>query len=137
MVIMIDIFIFLIYGSDMKYLYKNERFVNQTKIRVTSLFIFFLFCKAGVGQSTSANTLLVSSSSNDSLLTLNYEPLGMVNNLLVQINDSGGRTIFIDNKYRFSGNYQAVYDVSLWKADVVYVQLIADEKHFNKRVRLR
>lgn len=105
--------------------------------RAGILFVCFLLCKPADSQTLSQDALLVSCSNNDSIITINYQPSGVVYNLLVQISDSGGRTIFLENKYKISGRYQCKYNASVWKEDFVYVQLIADDKRFNKKIKLR
>lgn len=106
-------------------------------VRVSALFILLLFCRRADAQITAANDLRVYCSNNDSIIAINYRPAGIVYNLLVQISDSGGRTVFLENKHKFSGNYQCIYNANLWKGDFLYVQLIADDKRFNKKIELK
>jgi hypothetical protein len=113
---------------------KKRRFLGS---HIAAVLLLVLFCKSFYAQTANKNTPFFSCSNRDCLVSVDYQPEGAVANLLVQISDSGGRTIFLENKHKVSGNYHCTFNASEWKGGVVYVQLIADDKHFNEKIKLK
>ena len=109
----------------------------RTYGRTSVLLVFLMLNLPAYAQVAEGNALQVFCTSKGSAITVSYRPPGVVHNLLVQISDSGGRTVFLENKYKFSGSYQCVFNAGLWEHDVLQVQLIADNKRFNKTIKLR
>jgi hypothetical protein len=60
----------------------------------------------------------------------------VIYNLLVIISDSTGRTIFLDNQYRFKGNYSNTIDLETEKKGNYFLKIIKDEKRIEKNLRI-
>jgi hypothetical protein len=60
----------------------------------------------------------------------------VIYNLLVIISDSTGRTIFLDNQYRFKGNYSNTIDLETEKKGNYSLKIIKDEKRIEKNLRI-
>lgn len=89
-----------------------------------------------VGQSKDESVVNIFSNINLNNVSINYNTHGIVYNLLVKISDQEGRTIFLDNKYFFKGNYQQIVDMTNQKKGFYYVEIIGDEKRINKKIEL-
>ena len=107
------------------------------RLHAAGLLLLMLFCKPFCAQTINEGISPFSCSNRDCIVSVYYQPEGAVANLLVLISDSGGRTIFLENKHKVSGNYRCTFNASEWKDDIVYVQLIADNKHFNEKIKLK
>lgn len=117
----------------------KEPVVHPLKINLCFYLIAFLLCSSAfvIAQTSNANELNIFSDSNLQNIQINYQPQGVVYNLLVQVSDSNGHTIFLDNRYKFSGNYLKSFDMKNQKKGVYFVQIIGDDKHINKKIELK
>lgn len=60
-----------------------------------------------------------------------------IHNLLVVITDSTGQTVFLDNRYRFKGNYKHSVDFKEYHKGWYLVQIIGDDEKINKKVDVK
>jgi hypothetical protein len=57
-----------------------------------------------------------------------------IENLLVMITDTLGNTLFLDNKYRFEGEYQQSLDLSRAGKGKYRLSIIADQRRSNRDI---
>lgn len=67
-------------------------------------------------------------------LIISFTPAGTVNNLLVLVTDSAGRTLFLDNKYRFTGPYQERCNLAASGKGTYHLSIILDEKKDTREI---
>jgi hypothetical protein len=58
-------------------------------------------------------------------------------NLLVIVTDSLGQTVFLDNKYKFKGDYKHSIDFKEYKKGSYSVKIIADDEKVMKKIDVR
>jgi hypothetical protein len=58
-------------------------------------------------------------------------------NLLVLITDSLGQTYFLDNRYRFKGNYKHSVDFKDYHKGVYSVKIIGDDDKIDKKINVK
>ena len=58
-------------------------------------------------------------------------------NLLVLITDSIGQTVFLDNRYRFKGDYKHSIDFKEYNRGQYLVQIIGDNQKINKKIDVK
>ncbi|MES2590257.1 MAG: T9SS type A sorting domain-containing protein [Bacteroidota bacterium] len=123
----------------MIYFLKTNQLNNQNKPTLFFYLIFILVLSPllSSAQQSDGNAIKIYSDSSHQNIQIDYEPQGMVYNLLVQVSDSSGRTIFLDNRYKFSGSYQKSFDMKNQKKGIYFVQIIGDDKHINKKIELK
>jgi hypothetical protein len=98
-----------------------------------------LICQPALGQNPSAKSLPVEYRISDDPLknkmNIDFEIVQPVYNLLVIVHDSTGKTIFLENRYRFTGKYQR--EVELINKGTFFLQIVRDEERFNKTVMIK
>lgn len=80
------------------------------KIFVTLAFLFGI--SAGAEAQATGKTLPPLALAAGEPLQISFVEPKNIDNLLVIVSDSTGRTIFLDNKYRFEGTYKHRLDLS-------------------------
>ncbi|MCW3075674.1 MAG: hypothetical protein JWO32_283 [Bacteroidetes bacterium] len=65
---------------------------------------------------------------------IEFSALKEISNLLVLITDSLGQTIFLDNQYRFKGNYKIHADLSNNLKGKYTVRIIGDEQKIDRKI---
>lgn len=97
-----------------------------------------LFISTGfTNVSNSGVELQIELDTNQSAIQINYTPQRIVYNLLIHINDSKGRTIFLENRYNVSGSYQCRFDMKNQPKGTYLVEIIGDNNHINKQIELK
>lgn len=59
-----------------------------------------------------------------------------ISNLLVMISDSLGRTVFLDDQYRFKGKYKQSVELKEEGKGNYFVQIIKDNERFKKSIKI-
>jgi len=78
--------------------------------------------------------ITLSSDSTSHCLSLCLSTLQPADNLLIFVSDACGATIFLDNKRRFSGNYEKLIDLSAACPGYCTIRITQDNERFEYRV---
>ncbi len=73
-------------------------------------------------------------SKNRKMVNLEFISKEEIQDLLVIVHDSSGVTVFMDNQYRFKGNYK--YTIDLKKRGEYFLEIIRDEEHYTQKIKL-
>lgn len=96
-----------------------------------------LFLSGGFTYQQNVAELQLSFDARRQAIQVNYIPQGIVSNLLIHVNDSKGQTIFLENRYNVSGNYQCNVDIKDQPKGAYFVEVISDSKHINKQIDIK
>lgn len=99
--------------------------------------IVVLFILVGFRLKENADELHINFDSSRQAILVNYTPKGVVNNLLIHVNDSKGQTVFLENRYNVSGNYKCSVDIKGQPGGSYFVEIIGDSKHINKQIDIK
>ena len=100
--------------------------------------LVLLFVSTGfTNSSKNGAELQIDFDASQSTIRINYTPQGIVYNLLIHVNDPKGRTVFLENRYNVSGNYQCSFDMKKQPKGTYLVEIIGDDKHINKQIELK
>jgi hypothetical protein len=102
-------------------------------------FVFFAWFLGAGGfaqnKGLPGNDVSVTSSLNK--IEVAFDASNEIYNLLVLITDSTGKTIFLDNKYRFKGKYLKSFDLGKSKKGNFNVQVHRDDVHSKKTINVK
>jgi hypothetical protein len=109
-----------------------------TKGLINLLFLILFFSPAlAIAQSEKdATEIRIAKISGNKKVSIEFNNEKEIYNLLVLITDSTGRTVFLDNRYRFKGNYKNTVDFQGEKNGNYKLKVILDEKHMDKNLRI-
>jgi hypothetical protein len=96
-----------------------------------------VFSAVCIGQPAEYNEFNIFNDKEHQSITIAYDAHDIVYNLLVHISDKSGRTVFLDNRYKFSGNYSRSFDMKKREKGMYYIEIIGDNKHINKQFELK
>src|ERR1051326_8015938 len=82
------------------------------------------------------NDVQVHSDSLNQIINVEFPAQATIYNLLVHLNDSAGNTLFLDNQYKFSGNYKRSINLKKQGRGTYYLEIIKDNEHINKKIKL-
>ncbi|MCW3104196.1 MAG: hypothetical protein JWO09_2636 [Bacteroidetes bacterium] len=60
-----------------------------------------------------------------------------IGNLLIVISDKDGQTVFLDNQYRFKGDYNKMIDLAETGAGAYTLKVVRDEDVFVQQIEIR
>ena len=99
--------------------------------------VFSIKAQNNSDQKLKINSLKVETDLNKRTLNIDFKIAEVVDNLLVRINDSSGQTIFLDNQYRFSGNYKQSVNLLKQGKGFYTVEIVGDKELLNKKLELK
>lgn len=68
---------------------------------------------------------------------ISFKTLHPVTNLLVRVTGNNGQTVFLDNKYRFSGDYASTVDLSTLAHGEYIVEISAGKEKYKSKVEIK
>src|SRR5438874_704637 len=74
---------------------------------------------------------------NPNKFDIDFSAKNEISNLLVIVSDSLGRTIFLDNQYRFRGNYNRSVDLSNEKKGDYTLKVIRDHEKIETKLSVK
>jgi hypothetical protein len=103
------------------------------------LFIFLVTTENLYAQATSdaLSNVTIQNNNEAHKLDINFNAGQVIQNLLVIVSDSLGETVFLDNQYRFKGNYVKSVDLSNSPKGEYSVKVISDDEKINKKIRMQ
>jgi hypothetical protein len=118
---------------------------NQTNTNIPSLkkAAFILLCLFGANvffsQSISGKTanFVLESDAAKSTCTIAFTSLQEIQNMLVLVTDNKGNTVFLENKYRFTGTYRRIVDLKDFAKGEFEVKIINDEEQIKRIVTMK
>jgi hypothetical protein len=118
--------------------YRNYFF---QKTKRTLLFSAFCFTSALCAQTVATpkikGEIKIINNHQANKVNITFQSEKEIYNLLVLITDSLGQTIFLDNRYRFKGDYNHNVDFKEYKKGEYTVKIIGDEEKFTKKIDVR
>ncbi|MBA3665566.1 MAG: hypothetical protein H0W61_15370 [Bacteroidetes bacterium] len=92
-----------------------------------------------VAQQSAENNLpgLEIKENQSSKITIRYHSEDVISNLLVLVTDPDGNTTFLENKYKFTGNYSQLVDLSGSKKGEYFFTIICDEKKVIRKIQIK
>jgi hypothetical protein len=116
---------------------------NDSILRTIKKVAFIFLCLSGgqelFSQTACAKTgnFLLSSDPGKSTCTITFNSLKEIQNMLVLVTDNKGNTVFLENKYRFTGEYKRVVDLKDFAKGEFEVKIINDEEQIKRTVTMR
>jgi hypothetical protein len=105
---------------------------------ISLAFVFLFVTENSYAQATDAlNNVTIQSNNSGHKLDINFNAGQVVQNLLVIVSDSLGETVFLDNQYRFKGNYIKSVDLSNSPKGEYSVKVISDNEKINKKIKMQ
>jgi hypothetical protein len=110
-------------------------------LSLNSRILVFIFCilisqRYSAQTAKESNDIRVTKGSGQKKIDIEFDNTKEIYNLLVLITDSTGRTIFLDNRYRFKGNYRHTVDMTGEKSGNYKLNVTLDETRINKNLRV-
>lgn len=106
--------------------------------KILYLCAFLVLVTATVNAQTSISPktchLAIDCQSPKKTITINFSSEKQVDNLLVRIADPLGNTVFLDNRYRFRGEYKKTVELAQLPKGDYSVEVINDDEKFSKHV---
>lgn len=128
------------------YLYSNIHgiLINILKMTLKNklTFVFIIFLALTTKLNGQANKYIesdikVQSQRTSKNIDIEFKAEQEIYNLLIVIADSLGQTMFLDNQYRFKGNYKKSIDFSKAAKGNYTVKITRDKEQFNKKVSIQ
>lgn len=114
------------------------RLPNLKKIaKFILLFISFAILSKAQNATIGTDQIKIESDSILNLITIDFNVQDIVANLLVYLVDSDGHTVFLDNKYNFSGIYKKSIDMKNQGKGFYLIEVSEDSKHFSRKIEFR
>jgi hypothetical protein len=85
-------------------------------------------------QPTAHKVVLVKSDAALQKIDIQFEAETEISNLLIIVSDKKGETVFLDNQYRFKGEYKRSIDMKEYGKGEFSLKVIRDENSFNQQI---
>lgn len=107
------------------------------KTIIFSCIFLFLFFQLLIAQSAKKDHLKIEKDSKTRSLKISFEEKDIIYNLLVRVYDNTGRTIFLDNQFKFSGTYNQTVDLTLQGKGTYLIEVTKDQEQYLKKLHFR
>lgn len=121
----------------MNNLYKLNKLISKKTIAFLHVLVLIVLkSNAQIIPSTPMieNTLEVANDLFKNKVNIEFSAKQEIYNLLVLITDEHGKTIFLDNRYHFTGNYNKSIDFKSYDKGVYLVKIISDHENVTKKI---
>jgi hypothetical protein len=79
----------------------------------------------------------VRSDAAQQILDVRFSSENEIASLLVIVSDKRGETLFLDNQYRFKGEYKRVIDLKEYGKGEFFLKVVRDEDIFDKKITIQ
>jgi hypothetical protein len=101
------------------------------------LFIAFTLLSEAQAGFVKADGIIIESDSIHQTVSIAFTAADVVDNLLVIVVAPDGHTVFLDNKYRFSGNYKTSVDMKNQRKGIYSIEITEDNTRIDKTIEIR
>jgi len=118
---------------------KKSLFTASLKFLVLWLVVFIPQNISAQSSIKPSNTrkLAIGNNANEKKLSISFLADKIIDNVLVLVTDQKGRIIFLDNRYRFTGENKQAVDLRGAAPGDLQLQIINDQEHFNHKITMR
>lgn len=120
------------------YAFKNDFFQKKKRATLFSILCFTSTIYAqGVAEPKIKEDVKIVNDRMANNVNIAFKAEKEIYNLLVLITDSLGQTIFLDNRYRFNGDYNQSIDFKNYKKGQYTIKIIGDDDKITKKIDVR
>ncbi len=115
--------------------------MDKTPNKSAPFFLLFLIsccinAQVPITKNTKINYDVILDTAN-AKIDIKFNPQNPILNLLIVVSDSAGKTLFLDNQYRFSGAYKHTVDLNKYGKGVYFLNITNDSERFYQKLTIK